>query len=39
MRNAVVNTQKIAEENKLYTGFYERLNTIINNGKRKGIEF
>lgn len=39
LRSAVVNTQKIAEDNKLYAGFYERLNTIVNNGKRKGIEF
>ena len=39
LRNAVVATQKIGEENRLYVSFYERLNTIINTSKRKGIDF
>jgi hypothetical protein len=34
-----VATQKMGEESKLYASFYERLNTIINSSKRKGIDF
>jgi hypothetical protein len=35
----LVSTQKLGEENKLYASFHEKLNNIINNGKKKGVEF
>lgn len=39
LRQSVVGTQKLGEENKLYASFYERLNTLVNTSKRKGADF
>jgi hypothetical protein len=39
LRHSVVATQKLGEENKLYSSFYEKLNTLVNNSKRRGADF